>query len=98
MKGYRSPVNRLVHIFKKSRDAWKKRAEQRQKKVRALEVKVRDLSQSRERWKEKALMCQEELRQFKKGQRSVSGESQEERSTKAIEGTILPPEARVLRL
>lgn len=99
MKGYKSSVSRLARLFKKSRDAWKEKAGQRQKEVRALEVKVRDLSRSREQWKEKAKGWQEELRQIKKEQRSVSDESQGERSsTKAIEGTIRPPEAEEIAL
>jgi len=97
MKGYKSPVSRLVRIFKKSRDAWKKRAIQRQEKVRALEVKVRDLSKSRERWKEKAKAVHEELRQIREEQGNVSAENPE-RTTKAIAGTILAPEAEGIAL
>ena len=53
MKGYKSPVRRLAQFFKQSRDKWKKRAKEKQKEVRGLKVKVRDLRQSREQWKKK---------------------------------------------
>jgi hypothetical protein len=55
MSGFKSSVNRLVHVFKKSRDNWKEKAMERQRRVRALQVKVRDLEKSREYWKARAL-------------------------------------------
>ncbi|MGK7877771.1 MAG: hypothetical protein AB4426_32040 [Xenococcaceae cyanobacterium] len=73
MKGYKTADNRLANLFKVAREKWKKRALSKQKKLRALEIKVRDLSLSRERWKEKALELEanlrekeEELEEFKK--------------------------------
>ena len=54
MKGYKSSETRLVKIFKDGREKWKRRALSKQKKLRAMEIKVRDLSLSREKWKEKA--------------------------------------------
>jgi hypothetical protein len=44
----------LVRLFRKSREKWKARALERQQRIRALEVKVRDLEESRARWKAKA--------------------------------------------
>jgi hypothetical protein len=78
MKDYKSPVSRLARLFKKSRDGWKKRAKQKQKKVRALEVKVRDLTKSREQWKAKAKAAQQELREIKKEQKSNQTEANQE--------------------
>ena len=54
MKGYKSSETRLVKIFKDGREKWKRRALSKQKKLRAMEIKVRDISLSREKWKEKA--------------------------------------------
>lgn len=68
MTKYKSPISRLVRIFKKSRDQWKARANQKQKRLRGLEIQVRDLSRSRERWKEKAKQAQQELDQLKREQ------------------------------
>ena len=65
MTKYKSSASRLVRVFKKSRDQWKERANQKQKKIRGLEIQVRDLSRSRERWKEKAKQAQQELEQLK---------------------------------
>ena len=61
---YKSPVQRLARLFKKSRDVWKEKAAQKQKKLRALEIKVRDLSASREKWKAKARAAETQLRQL----------------------------------
>jgi len=54
MKIFKTATDRLVRYFEKSRDAWKARALQKQQQLRALEIKVRDLSVSRDYWKKKA--------------------------------------------
>ena len=54
MKGYKSNETRLIYLFKEGREKWKERALSKQKKLRAMEIKVRDISLSREKWKEKA--------------------------------------------
>lgn len=55
MKGFKSSVERLARLFKKSRDSWKAKALERQRRIRALEVTVRDLKQSRDDWRARAL-------------------------------------------
>jgi hypothetical protein len=55
MQGFKSSVERLVRLFKKSRDNWKAKALERQRRIRALEVTVRDLKQSRDDWRARAL-------------------------------------------
>jgi hypothetical protein len=60
MKGFKSADSRLVRLFKNSREQWKIRAAEKQKKMRGMEIRIRDLSASREQWKEKALAAQEE--------------------------------------
>ena len=54
MKGYKSNETRLLYLFKEGREKWKERALSKQKKLRAMDIKVRDISLSRENWKEKA--------------------------------------------
>lgn len=54
MQEYKSPPERLARLFKQSRDQWKARAAQKQKRLRALEIKVRDLRTSRDYWKRQA--------------------------------------------
>ena len=63
MKGYKSSETRLLYLFKDGREKWKERALSKQKKLRALEIKVRDLSLSREKWKEKALELEASLKE-----------------------------------
>jgi hypothetical protein len=60
MEGFKSADSRLVRLFKKSREQWKTRAAEKQKKMRGMEIRIRDLSASREQWKEKALLFQKE--------------------------------------
>jgi hypothetical protein len=90
MKGYKSPVRRLAQFFKKSRDKWKKRAKEKQKELRRMKVKVRDLSKSREQWKKKAKEAERKLGQIEKEQQAERGEGQKKETTKAIEGTLIP--------
>lgn len=61
MSEYKSPVSRLARLFKRSRDKWRQRSQAKQKRIRELETKVRDLSKSREQWKQKAKQAQQEL-------------------------------------
>lgn len=64
MKGFKSSVYRLAHFFKKSRDQWKDRALDKQEKIKALMVKIRDLSNSREKWKQKAKELEQKLNEI----------------------------------
>ena len=63
MKIFKTATDRLVRYFEKSRDAWKARALQKQQQVRALEIKVRDLSVSRDPWKKKAKEAEKSQRE-----------------------------------
>ena len=46
MEQYKSSEKRLAKWFEESRDSWKEKAMLRQKELRALEVKIRDLENS----------------------------------------------------
>ena len=63
MQEFKSPVSRLARLFQKGRDSWKEKALEKQKKVRALEIKIRDLSDSREHWKNRALAAESKLKE-----------------------------------
>ena len=86
MKGYKSSLSRLVRYFKQSRDKWKKRAKERQKKVRALETKVRDLSRSRAHWKQTAKQAQRELKQHQ-AEQDEAGQSVENEAEPEVEAS-----------
>lgn len=62
---YKSSDKRLVMVFKDSRERWKKNAAIKQKKLRSLSVKARDLSISRDSWKAKAKELEAENRLLK---------------------------------
>lgn len=54
MKDYRSPSEKLASWFLESRNSWKERALEKQQKLRAAQIKIRDLEKSREHWQKKA--------------------------------------------
>ena len=58
MNAFKSPVTRLANLFQRSRDAWKAKALARQQRLRAAEVKIRDLEHSRAHWKARALKAE----------------------------------------
>ncbi|MEH1981357.1 MAG: hypothetical protein V7L27_19175 [Nostoc sp.] len=60
---FKSPTSRLARLFRAGRDNWKQRALEKQKKLRALEIKVRDLSASREYWKNRAIAAEQRVPQ-----------------------------------
>ena len=68
MQDFKSPVGRLARLFKKARDNWKQKALDRQQKIRALEIKVRDLSVSRKNWKQRALEAELQLKKQNNGE------------------------------
>lgn len=61
MEDYKSTTSRLARMFRNERDNWKEKALERHKKIRALEIKIRDLSSSRDNWKKRAKEAEEEL-------------------------------------
>lgn len=66
MEGFKSEDSRLAKLFKKSRELWKKRATEKQRKMRGMEIKIRDLSVSRDNWKEKALLAQRQKEELER--------------------------------
>jgi hypothetical protein len=66
MKIFKTATDRLVRYFEKSRDTWKARALQKQQQLRALEIKVRDLSVSRDDWKKTAKEAEKAQRETSK--------------------------------
>lgn len=64
MEGFKSAESRLVRLFQKGREQWRKRAAEKQKKMRGMEIKIRDLSKSRDLWKEKAVEAQRQKEQL----------------------------------
>jgi hypothetical protein len=58
MESFKSPASRLARLFKRSRNAWKTKALDRQQRLRAAQVRIRDLEKSRAYWKERALTAE----------------------------------------
>ncbi len=66
MIDYKSPPSRLARFFRDSRNGWKQKALERQNKLRAADVKVRDLTKSRDKWKRAAKETKQRLEQLEK--------------------------------
>ena len=70
--GLQSTVRKLAVVFRKSRDTWKARATEKQRRLKALYVKVNDLTRSRDQWKAKAQLLQKQLRHLEAHSRTQS--------------------------
>ncbi len=73
MQGFACSAERLVRWFKKSRDQWKARATEKQKRIKSLNVKVRDLLCSRDYWKTKAKQLQDQIDQIESSRECEPG-------------------------
>jgi hypothetical protein len=60
MKDFKSSAARLARFFQASRDKWKARAAEVQKRWRAAQVRIRDLENSRAYWRARALAAEQE--------------------------------------
>ncbi|EGJ33184.1 MULTISPECIES: hypothetical protein [Moorena] len=72
IQGYKSSIERLANLFKQSRDRWKQRASEKQKKLRAQEIRIRDLEKSRALWKRRAQIAEKEVRGYRQQTSSPS--------------------------
>lgn len=88
IKGYKSSASRLARFFERSRDKWRGHAAEKQKKLRALETRVRDLERSRAKWKGRALHAEQALAEGDASKRAQGGGSQE-RDEEVLEGDYL---------
>lgn len=64
MEAYKSPLRKLVHVFKRSRDRWKAKCQERKRLCRKLANQVRAVEASREKWKQAAKEAQKQARQL----------------------------------
>jgi hypothetical protein len=58
MNDLKTPVSRLLRLLRSARDRWKAKALERQQRLRAAQVRIRDLEHSRAYWKERALSAE----------------------------------------
>ena len=58
MTDFKTPVARLARLFRIARDKWKAKAIERQARLRAAQVRIRDLERSRAYWKARALAAE----------------------------------------
>jgi chromosome segregation ATPase len=58
---FQSSYARQARLFYHSRELWRQRAADKQREIRALRIKVRDLAASREHWKGQAGQLAEQV-------------------------------------
>jgi hypothetical protein len=58
MNDLKTPVSRLARVFRDARDRWRAKALERQKRLRAAQVRIRDLEHSRAYWRARALAAE----------------------------------------
>lgn len=51
---YRSPARVLARFFERSRDLWKAKYKDLQRRIKAFRTELRDLRRSRDRWRARA--------------------------------------------
>ena len=59
---YKSSPKKLAVYFEASRDKWRERSSEKQKRIDYLETKLRDVENSRNKWKNCAKSLQKELK------------------------------------
>lgn len=71
---FRTPSRILLPKLLRSRDGWKRKAGERKRRLKAAQVKVRDLQISREHWKERTEAAQRECEQLREQLRESQAE------------------------
>jgi uncharacterized coiled-coil DUF342 family protein len=64
-KTYRSPLNKLVRFFEKSRDGWKEKCQAAKRKAKTLLNHVATLKKSRNHWKAQARQHRDEVQRLR---------------------------------
>lgn len=80
MRKYKSEPGRLARLFKASREKWRAKAAEKQKKVRKLELRVRDWEASREKWKARAQAAEGEVAEQKRARPAPDGGEEDSES------------------
>jgi len=66
---------RLARYLKASRDNWRAKALEKQKKLRVVEQRIRDLEKSREQWKAKAKEAEKRIKELEKSPKKQNSSS-----------------------
>jgi hypothetical protein len=77
---YRTPTRILLPKLLKSRDDWKAKSDARKVKLKAAQIKIRDLTVSREFWRERAEQPQTETRRLQEQLQQALRERDEARA------------------
>jgi hypothetical protein len=84
MNDLKTPVSRLLRLVGRARERWKAKALERQKRLRAAQVRIRDLEHSRAYWKARALAAEGQARASDASGGETDEESGEEPLTALI--------------
>ena len=84
MNDLKTPVSRLLRLVGEARARWKAKAVERQKRLRAAQVRIRDLERSRAYWKARALAAEDRAPASK----ASGGETDEDSGEEAPAGLV----------
>ena len=77
---YRTPTRILLPKLLKSRDDWKAKSDARKVKLKAAQIKIRDLTVSRDLWRERVEQPQSQTRQLQEQLQQALRERDEARA------------------
>lgn len=79
---YKSPASKLVRFFRKSRDQWKEKCQERKRLCRKLSNQVRVVEASRRRWKQEAKDARREVQKARREVEQLRSELEEAKNTR----------------
>jgi chromosome segregation ATPase len=77
---FRTPVRILLPKLLKSRNDWKAKSAQRKTKLKAAQIKIRDLSASRELWRKRAQQLEKDNGQLREQAAKAARELEQTRA------------------
>jgi hypothetical protein len=83
-----TPPRILIPKLVASRDGWKDKAGQRKRRLKAAQVRIRDLEVSRDRWQERATAAEAQVSELRRQQEQAQATAAQRRD--AVEKKLPP--------
>jgi chromosome segregation ATPase len=74
VRGFRSPARILIPKLVVGRDRWKEKAGERKRRLKSLQIRIRDLEGSRELWRERAEAAERRAAELERAAAAASKE------------------------
>ena len=83
IESFATPLRILAPKLLRSRDGWKRKAAERKRRLKAAQVKIRDLQDSRQCWKERVEKTEGECEQLREQLRLTQRQLEDSRTESA---------------